>query len=67
MKKEPCLFCRARGRNLVVVDLYKDALKFVECENCGATGPQSVVIDGELYETTTKALAIQAWNTRVVK
>ena len=66
MKKEPCPFCGAK-RNLVVVDVYPDALKFVECENCGALGPQSVVINGDLYDTITKTLAIQAWNSRAKK
>lgn len=67
MKKEPCPFCGARGRNLSVFEVESPALKFVECENCGAFGPQQVVIEGELYEATTNGLAIQAWNTRVTK
>ena len=67
MKKEPCPFCGARGKDLDVFEIDAPACKFVECQNCGALGPQSVVIDGELYETMTKALAIQAWNRRAKK
>jgi len=65
--KKPCPFCGAHGGALEVREcgcLTPPIIYQVECANCGALGASFSVKDGDLVETTTKTLAIQAWNQR---